>query len=235
LRGVLREAWRLELIGEADFRRAIDVKGVRGERLPPGRALSLGEVGALFEACARDASPAGARDAAMLAVLFAGGLRRSEVSALDVADFNEQDGLMVRRGKGAKDRLVPFVNGAVAALQDWLKVRGLEPGPIFVPIGKGGHVFVQRLSSQAIYNALAKRAQQAGVENLSPHDCRRTLISHLLEGGADLAVVSKIAGHASVTTTSRYDRRGEEAKRKAAEIFHIPYVRPAAPRKGGVK
>ena len=78
LRGVAREAWRLGLMTSEDRMRIEAVKGIKGSRLPAGRALSVGEVIALFDVCARDASPAGARDAAMLALLLGAGLRRAE-------------------------------------------------------------------------------------------------------------------------------------------------------------
>jgi len=94
-----------------------------------------------------------------------------------------------------------------------------------VPNKKAGQTIFRggALTSQAIYNMLRKRAEEAGVKSFSPHDLRRSFISHLLDKGADIATISKMAGHANVQTTARYDRRPEEAKRKAAELLHVPY------------
>ena len=82
------------------------------------------------------------------------------------------------------------------------------------------------MTPQAIYNMLAKRAQEAGIKNFSPHDIRRTFIAHLLDAGADIGTVSKMAGHANIQTTARYDRRSEDAKRKTADLLHVPYRTP---------
>jgi site-specific recombinase XerD len=81
LRGVLRESWRLGLVTAEDYHRASDLEAVRGETLPRGRALGAGELAALMSACCMDAGPSGARDAALLALLYGGGLRRSEAVA----------------------------------------------------------------------------------------------------------------------------------------------------------
>lgn len=230
IKGVARAAFNLELLSGDDLERIRSVKPVAGERLPSGRALTAGEIGALMGACADDAGPGGVRDAALIALLYAGGLRRAEVVGLDVTDLNFETGELVVRGKGNRERTLWVTNGAADALADWLTKRGDGPGAIFCPVDKGGAVHVRRMTSQAVYNMLRKRARQAGVKQFSPHDLRRSFVSDLLDAGADVVTVQKLAGHASVQTTARYDRRGEEAKRKAVGLLHVPYRRQPGPR-----
>ena len=163
----------------------------------------------------------------MLAVLYGAGLRRSEVVALALEDYDpETGGLTVRQGKGRKDRLGYASNGAQAALDAWLAVRGGESGPLFLPIDKGGTIHRRRMTDQAVLVVLQKRAKPAGVARFSPHDLLRSFISDLLAKRADLDTVQQLAGDANVSTTARYDRRGEKAKRKAAELLHVPYAGP---------
>jgi site-specific recombinase XerD len=224
LRGVLKACWRLGLMNGDDYQRAIDVPAVKGSTLPRGRALEAGELRGLFRACAANATIAGRRDAALLAVLYGAGLRRSEAAGLMVADYNPQTGeLRILGAKGNKDRLAYITNGARAALDACLSVRGTEARPLFVPINKGGRVTMRAMTDQAIYGMLEKRAAEAGIPHFSPHDLRRSFVGDMLDAGADVSLVQQLAGHANVTTTLRYDRRPEHAKRKAAELLHVPF------------
>ena len=225
LRGVLREAWRLGLLSAEDYHRAADLEPVRGATVLRGRALEPNEVAALFHVLQRDLSPAGARDAAVLALGFGGGgVRRAEISGADLDCLNQSSWVLTVFGKGSRVREVPLKNGTVDALRAWLAHRGDKPGPLLCPVLKGGRIQYRRLSEEAIYRICARRAQEAGIATFAPHDMRRTFISMLLDRGVDLSVVSKLAGHQSPETTARYDRRGERAKHAAAETITLPYV-----------
>lgn len=224
LRGVLKAAWLLGMMSAEDYHKARNVESVTGETIPAGRSLQPGEIGALIAGCEQDSTPAGARDASIIALMYGAGLRRDEIAKLSLDDFDNQTGaLKVLHGKRNKQRTAYLTNGALAAMNDWLVVRGNEPGPLYIPINKGGKLINRRLTNQTIYNMLQKRGEMAGVRNLSPHDFRRTFVGDLLDAGADIAIVAKMAGHASVTTTSRYDRRPEQAKQRAAGLLHVPY------------
>jgi site-specific recombinase XerD len=226
LRGVLKEAWRLGQMSAEDYHRAADTPTVRGSILLKGRALGSGEILALFGVCAADRTAIGARDAAMLAVLYNCGLRRSELVALALSDYSEDEGsLHVRNGTGNKARLVYVSPGAQEALLGWLVVRGQYPGPLFCAINRHATIQQHGMTGQSVRKMLVKRGTQAGLAPFSPHDLRRTMIGDLLDAGADISTVQRVAGHANVTTTTRYDRRNEGVKRQAACLLNVPYIR----------
>lgn len=223
IRGTLQEAWRLGLITGDDYQRAVDVQNVKATVLLRGRALSAGELRTLFDTCS-DGSVIGARDAALLAILYGGGLRRAEAVGLDLIDYDGATGaLTVRHGKGRKQRIAYLPSGGVASVEGWVLVRGAEAGPLLCPVLKGSRIVLRRMSAQAVLNIIRARAEQAGVSACSPHDMRRSCVSDLLEAGADIATVAKLVGHANVQTTARYDRRGEATKKKAADLLYVPY------------
>jgi site-specific recombinase XerD len=175
-----------------------------------------------MKTCANDPTPAGARDAAIIALLYGCGLRRAELVALDFGDYI--GGKLRVIGKGNKERWAYLANGAARAMGDYLTVRGDAPGPLFWAGRRGGHLVPgDRLTTQAVFVILRSRAKAAGVAELSPHDMRRTFVGDLLDAGADIATVAALAGHANVTTTARYDRRGERAKEQAAGLLPVPY------------
>jgi integrase len=227
LRGVLKEAWRLNLIETEAYLRARDLEPIQGQALPHGRALSASEQRALFNEAAHDDRPIARRDAALLALLTGAGLRRSELAGLQIEDLDIESGqITVRRGKGRKDRITWLPPSGLPAISDWLQLRGRSPGPLLCPIRKGGQLELRTMSAQAIRDVCRRRARLAALSPFSPHDCRRTWVGDLLDAGADLTTTQGLAGHASPSTTARYDRRPEAVRRRAASLLHVPYVSP---------
>jgi site-specific recombinase XerD len=111
----------------------------------------------------------------------------------------------------------------MAAFGAWLEVRGRDAGALFGRAVRGGRVSERRLADEGVAVILRDRASTAEIAPFTPHDMRRTYISELLDAGADLATVQKMVGHESVTTTAGYDRRGDAAKRQAADRVHVPF------------
>jgi len=208
LRGVLRSAWRAGIMDNERYQRAVDLPNVRASRVPAGRQASQEDLQRLFETC--DRSHAGARDRALLAILTGVGLRRAEAAGLDLADVDLGTGEIRVSGKGDRERIAWAGDDVILELRRWIRERGHKPGSLF------------GLTDSGIYQMVTVRARRAGVPHLSPHDLRRTLVSDLLDAGADLVAVRDLVGHASVETTARYDRRGERAKRAAANLVRLP-------------
>ncbi len=174
------------------------------KRLP--KALPLSDVEAILEAAGAPGTTLALRDRALLEVLYGTGARISEAVGLDVDDLDLEDGTVLLRGKGSKQRLVPVGSFAREAVTAYL-VRGR---PELVAAGRGTPaMFLNarggRLSRQSAWAVLSRAVQRAGVtRDVSPHTMRHSFATHLLEGGADVRVVQELLGHASVTTTQVY-------------------------------
>ena len=222
LRGVGKVAWQCGLIPADVCEQLRSISGPRGKKLASGRALTEEDKAAMMHACALDKSLAGVRDAAILAVFFTGGLRRAECASLDLIGYTEADGGLRVLGKGEKERMV-YLRAAPArmAIRDWLKIRGEEPGPLFYRL-RGSKVVTDRISGQSFYNVVIRRAREANIK-ATPHDLRRTFATNLLDSGTDVLTVQELLGHANVSTTGIYNRRGEKAKRTASGTVSLPY------------
>lgn len=217
VRGVARRSWRMKLITGETYEAIKEIKPRGERRLANGRAVPPKELIALLHICRDDKRTQGPRDAAMIWVLYGGGLRRAELVALDLGDLRERDQALLVRGKGNKERLVYLGDDAWGALRAWIdEVRGQEPGPIFIRIRREDGLTMNRLTPKGVYYLLEERCKQAGIDPARPHDMRRSFISHLLEHGEDIATVQVMAGHSSITTTQRYDKRGDARKKIAA-------------------
>ncbi len=207
--------------------RVATVRDVKGERPERGRHIEQGELSALIDACTSDTSPAGIRDAAIIALAWSTGLRRDEISRIELADLTNQteDGLDIGIvGKGQKVRNVYVNDGALAALLDWLELRGNDPGALFVNVNKGRKITGGKLSGEALRKMLDKRSAQAELSKpVTWHDFRRTFAGNLWNAKIDGVTIQKLMGHASQNQTAKYDRRPEAARRQAVKVLHVPY------------
>lgn len=210
LRGVLEVAWRSGAMPDAEYRR-IKIDNVRVSTVPAGRALDEAEVSTL--SAALDELPA--RDAALVVVLFACGLRRIEATRLRQPDYDPRTGTLLAHGKGNKERVVPVAPDWRPTFERYWKT--IEPGkPLFA--GRHGGAITRAGISFAV-KALCAAAK---VKEFTPHDLRRSFATSLLEEGVDLFTLQKLMGHANLDTTKIYDRRGEEAAVEAVKVLKRP-------------
>ena len=188
-----------------------------GRRLP--KVLSLAEIERILDAPERT-GPRGLRDRAILQVMYAAGLRVSEVVGLKLGDVDRAKGLVAPFGKGQKRRLVPLGEHALDALDAYLRVRGEHPRAavstaLFLS-PRGGP-----LTRQAVWKMLGGYARGAGVSKpSSPHKLRHSFATHLLEGGADLRSVQALLGHADISTTEIYTHLADDHVRAAYKKAH---------------
>ena len=187
--------------------------------LPP--VLRVDEAAAAVELHADDATPLGLRDRLVLELLYASGIRVSELVGLDVDDVDRARRMLRVLGKGAKERMVPYGLAAERAIDVWLR-RGRPAlaregsGPALVLGARGA-----RLDPRAARTIVHRRVQEVpGAPDIGPHGLRHTAATHLLDGGADLRAVQELLGHASLATTQIYTHVSVERLRQVYGQAH---------------
>ena len=228
-----------------DLCRASPMAGIRTpkqeKRLP--KCLDLDEVQRLLDA-PDDADLLGARDKAMLEVLYSSGIRVSELVELGIADVDLDEGILRVRGKGRKDRLTPIGSQAILAVRHYLRMRGLDPDNAEI----GGRVFLNKhgesLSTRSVRRKLDKYLVLVGLDpGISPHTLRHSFATHLLNNGADLRSVQELLGHQSLSTTQIYTHLTTQRMKQAYDAAHprsgmgpegpgVPGARTGAPAAG---
>jgi integrase/recombinase XerD len=190
----------------------------RPERKLP-RVLSAGDVAKLLQTPDRT-TDRGKRDAALLELMYAAGLRVSEAASLRVGDVDEKRGMLRIRGKGGKERLVPIAKPALVALQEHLRTRLERPRPqdfLFPQSGSHG----RPLGRFTVWRAVKEHAAAADLPELpSPHWLRHSFATHLLNGGADVRAIQEMLGHARITTTQVYTHVAGDRLREAYRAAH---------------
>ncbi|NTU51982.1 MAG: site-specific tyrosine recombinase XerD, partial [Candidatus Aminicenantes bacterium] len=183
--------------------------------------LTVGEVEGLL--AAPDAlKPRGVRDRAMLEVLYGSGLRVSELASLKLAEINRDEGFLVCRGKGGKERIVPLGRSACDAVGRYLA----EVRPRLDPDGRREELFLSRrgkpFTRQGLWKLIRQHAVKAGLRasEITPHVLRHSFATHLLERGADLRSVQLMLGHSRITTTQIYTHVSRERLRRVYDKYH---------------
>ncbi|MEZ4302155.1 MAG: site-specific tyrosine recombinase XerD [Polyangiaceae bacterium] len=188
-----------------------------GRRLP--KVLTTGDIGEILEAPEADTFR-GLRDRAMVHVMYAAGLRVSELVGLKLGDLDLRKGLVMPLGKGQKRRLVPLGEPALDALDAYLKERARHAkaqGTAVVFLSPRGGA----LTRQAAWKMITRYARAVGISKpSSPHKLRHSFATHLLEGGADLRSVQTLLGHASIATTEVYTHLADDHVRAAYRKAH---------------
>jgi integrase/recombinase XerD len=198
----------------------------RWKRLPG--VLSPRQLTSLLEAPAPDpdaekgAPPLWLRDRAMLELMYASGLRASEVGAVSLTDLDERTGIIRLTGKGNKQRLVPVGKPALAAIRRYLA----ECRPVIAkdPKRDKGRLILSRsgrpLERVAVWQIVKKHGAAAGLAAVHPHTLRHSFATHLLTGGADLRVVQELLGHADIATTQIYTHVDASRLKDVHRRFH---------------
>lgn len=189
-----------------------------GRSLP--KALSVNEIDQLLDSKIRNC-PEDIRDTCMIHVLYASGIRISELINLNLDDIDLVQGYIRCMGKGSKERIVPIHSEAVDILSFYIK----EIRPTILSQKSGKHLFLNskgtKLTRQGFWFILKKRAIHAGINShISPHILRHSFATHLLKGGAPLRHVQELLGHSSITTTQVYTHLTDEHVRTSYQNSH---------------
>jgi integrase/recombinase XerD len=216
-RFAVEEGWRAD-----DPARRVEAPR-RGRPLP--KLLSRDEVAALIGAAGEKDGAAGLRLACLVELLYASGLRVSELVALPLAAVIRDPAFVMVKGKGGKTRLAPLNHAAREAVKTYLAVRrgflapGVKESPWLFPSPRGAE---GRLTTRRLAQLLDEAAADAGIDpaRVSPHVLRHAFATHLLEGGADLRVVQTLLGHADIATTQIYTHVAETRLRETVLRAH---------------
>ena len=183
-----------------------------GRRLPS--VLPKDEATQLLDA-APEPTAAGARDRALLELLYASGLRVAEGCGLDLDDVDEARRTVRVLGKGDKERVVPVGETALEALDAYLAMRGRQRGPLFLN-ARGG-----RLTPRSAHRIVKRLARRAGItQRVTPHTLRHSFATHMLGEGADLRLIQELLGHRRLSTTQRYTHVSPEHLMRVYDAAH---------------
>ncbi len=198
-------------------------KPKRWQKLPS--FLEFDEVDKILQT-ADKSTPKGYRDTLMLEMLYASGMRVSELINIKIRDIDFKRGIIKVIGKGSKERIVPIYTALIDDIENYLIIRQ----EYFVKGSDSGYLFLNRmggmLTRQYVWSWVREVCEQAGIKkHVSPHTLRHCFATHILSGGADLRTIQLFLGHANISTTEIYTHVTDMDKRKTITNFHPRYNR----------
>jgi len=190
-----------------------------GKSLP--KPISVSQARSLIEQPSKLSTPEAKRDTAMLQLLYASGMRVSELVSLNLTDIDTKGGYVRCFGKGHKERMIPIAPQAASTLEEYIN----EARPKLAPKSGETALFLnrrgERLTRQGLWQILKGYAKEAGLEaQVTPHTLRHSFATHMLSGGADLRSVQQLLGHANISTTQVYTHLTSEHVRRTYEKSH---------------
>lgn len=221
IRSLFKTAYVNGLIDNETYQRIKSVENIKATRVTRNRkSASVEDIKALINHCESVNSAAGARDAAMIAVLASCGLRRAELASLNLSDFDAETGFFRVIGKGNKERMVPIPPTTISRILHWVDYyRGNSEGILFCRVRRHGFVPenpTSPLSGNSIYEMLKQRTNELNKEQIRPHSLRRFCGTTLLNAGRDLVLVRDYLGHESISTTQIYIEKDHSELHEAA-------------------
>lgn len=225
IKRLCEEAYFAQLLPVARYLSIKRIPNFRSIRCPPPFCVTKTEILKMLQLCRQDGSLKGIRDAAILAVGFGCGLRRSEIAKLPMDNIDFSNHLVRIIGKGNRERIIGLSDSVWNYLQQWLEQRGSTgTSYCFVPLAKGEKLITSRhLNDETIYLIVQTRSLTAIGRTITPHDLRRAFASHLLASNIDINTLRIVMGHSDISTTQIYDRRDELTRITAiAQIALLP-------------
>ena len=226
LRGLLRSCVKSGLLTYEEYvdARAFVTRGL--DELPPvGRYLSPEDIHAIVKAIQSEPNQTfRIRDSAILLCMASTGARRSEIVNIQMTNVHlDEQRIVLSQTKSGKTRDSWLHQAAVTALRAWIDHADLCTY-LFPPLSRTGRVMPGRMGSHQIWKIVRRRAEQAAITGVTPHDLRRFVVGTLLDTTNDLALTSKMVGHANPNMTAKYDRRPASKKREAVDTLPLPMV-----------
>lgn len=217
IKNIAYECWQQSIIDVDCYMKIKQIKKYTGTRAPSGRVLDAKEINKIKKYFTKNKTNKDLRNKALFALAIGAGLRRRELLLLNISDIKNK--CVVVNGKGNKSRTIHLSTFALNAVLKLISILPRTSGALFSKINKLDDITSSRISSMGVGCIINQIQDNCKIEHFTPHDLRRTFATTLLDVGADTLAVQKLMGHASLNTTSIYDRRGDKTQKTTIELL----------------